>query len=104
MVQKNCQRYIQTNEGDGETFVGVTDFGKRVESQWTGNTLKDIYAINVADGSKKLVIKDLNGFISPQYISPTGKYIMWYDRKAKNYFAYDGKETKNITAKIKVPL
>ena len=29
---------------------------------------------------------------------------MWYDRKAKNYFAYDGKETKNITAKIKVPL
>ena len=94
----------QTNEGDGETFIGVTDFGKRVESQWQGNTLKDIYAINVTDGSKKLVIKDLNGFIAPQYISPTGKYIMWYDRKAKNYFAYDGKETRNITSKIKVPL
>ena len=101
---KELPTVYQTNEGDGETFVGVTDFGKRVESQWTGNTLKDIYAINVADGTKKLVIKDLNGFISPQYISPTGKYIMWYDRKAKNYFAYDGKETKNITAKIKVPL
>ncbi|MEP7377824.1 MAG: S9 family peptidase, partial [Chitinophagaceae bacterium] len=27
----------QTNEGDGETFVGVTDFGKRIENQWTGN-------------------------------------------------------------------
>src|SRR6188768_3212864 len=101
---KELPTVIQTNEGDGETFVGVTDFGKRVESQWTGNTLKDVYAINVVDGTKKLVIKDLNGFISPQYISPTGKYIMWYDRKAKNYFAYDGKETKNITAKIKVPL
>jgi dienelactone hydrolase len=94
----------QTNEGDGETFVGVTDFGKRVESQWQGNTLKDIYAINVADGSRKLVVKDLNGFISPQYISPTGKYIMWYDRKAKNYFTYDGNETRNITSKIKVPI
>lgn len=94
----------QTNEGDGETFVGVTDFGKRVESQWKGTTLKDIYAINMADGSQKLVIKDLHGFITPQYISPTGKYIMWYDRKAKNYFAYDGKETRNITSKIKVPL
>ena len=94
----------QTNEGDGETFVGVTDFGKRIEGQWTGNTLKDIYAINVATGSQKLVIKDVNGFISPQYISPTGKYIMWYDRKAKNYFTYDGKETRNITSKIKVPL
>ena len=101
---KELPTVFQTNEGDGETFVGVTDFGKRVESQWTGNTLKDIYAINVADGTRKLVIKDLNGFISPQYISPTGKYIMWYDRKAKNYFAYDGKVTKNITAKIKMPL
>ncbi len=92
------------NEGDGETFVGVTDFGKRIESQWQGNTLKDIYAINVADGTKKLVVKDLHGFITPQYISPTGKYIMWYDRKARHYFAYDGEKTKNITARIKVPL
>jgi dipeptidyl aminopeptidase/acylaminoacyl peptidase len=101
---KEIPTVIQTNEGDGETFVGVTDFGKRVESQWTGNTLKDVYAINVAEGSKKLIIKDLNGFISSQYISPTGKYIMWYDRKAKNYFTWDGNSIKNITAKIKVPL
>ena len=104
LATKELPTVIQTNEGDGDIFVGVTDFGKRIESQWTGNTLKDIYAINVADGSKKLVIKDLNGFISPQYISPTGKYIMWYDRKAKNYFTWDGKETRNITSKIKVPL
>lgn len=47
----------QTNEGDGNQFVGVTDFGKRIESQWTGTTKKDIYAINVKDGSKKLVKK-----------------------------------------------
>lgn len=101
---KELPTVYQTNEGDGETFVGITDFGKRVQAQWQGTTLKDIYAINVADGSQKLVIKDLNGFISPQYISPTGKYIMWYDRKAKNYFTWDGTTTRNITAKIKVPL
>jgi len=101
---KELPTIYQTNEGDGEIFVGITDFGKRIESQWMGNTLKDIYAINVADGTKKLVLKDLYGFITPQYISPTGKYIVWYDRKAKNYFVYDGKETKNITSKIKVPL
>ncbi len=94
----------QTNEGDGNQFVGVTDFGKRIESQWTGTTKKDIYAINVKDGSKKLVKKDLDGFISTQLISPTGKYIMWYDSKAKNYFAWDGATTKNITANIKYPL
>jgi len=94
----------QTNEGDGNQFVGVTDFGKRIESQWTGSTKKDIYAINVKDGSKKLVKKDLEGFVSPQTISPKGKYIMWYDSKAKNYFAWNVVTTKNITAKIKFPL
>ena len=94
----------QSNEGDGETFVGVTDLGKRVQSQWTGGTLKDVYAINVADGTKKLLIKDLNGVISPAYISPTGKYVMWYDRKAKNYFSWDGTKIRNISSQIKVPL
>jgi dipeptidyl aminopeptidase/acylaminoacyl peptidase len=94
----------QTNEGDGDAFVGVTDVGRRVESQWTNTTKKDIYAINVKNGTKKLVKKDLLGVITPSYISPTGKYIMWYDYKAKNYFAFDGDSTRNITAKIKVPL
>ena len=101
LASKEIPTVLQSNEGDGEVFVGITDFGKRVESQWTGNTVKDIYAINVADGSKKLIVKDLNGFTSPQYISPTGKYVMWYDRKAKNYFTWDGKLIKNISSKIK---
>jgi dipeptidyl aminopeptidase/acylaminoacyl peptidase len=94
----------QTDEGDGANFVGVTDFGKRVESQWTGNTKKDVYVINVSDGTKKLVKKDLDGVITSQWTSPTGKYILWYDNKAKNYFAYDGENIRNITSQIKVPL
>ncbi|HEV8282968.1 MAG TPA: prolyl oligopeptidase family serine peptidase [Chitinophagaceae bacterium] len=94
----------ETNEGDGETFVGVTDYGKRIESQWTGSTLKDIYAIHVSTGEKKLVKKDLKGVITSQYSSPSGKYILWYDSRAKNYFVYDGDSIKNITAKIKWPL
>lgn len=92
---------IQTNEGDGETFIAVTDTGRRVEAQWTGGTKKDIYALNVATGEKTLVKKNLEGNIYP---SSTGKYILLYDNKFKNYFAWDGKELKNITSKIKVPL
>lgn len=92
------------NEGDGDQFVGVTDYGKRIESQWAGNTKKDVYAINVNDGSRQLVKKDLQGIITPQYISPTGRYIMWYDSKARHYFAWDGTGTRNISQKIKFPL
>ncbi len=101
---------IQTKEGDGDIFIGVTDFGKRIESQWTGDTKKDIYAIHVNTGSKTLIRKDLRGMIYP---SVTGRYIMWYDRPAKNYFTWEyrpgdtsgaDKAIKNITAKIKAPL
>ncbi len=97
---KEIPQVLQTNEGNGDTFVGVTDFGKRVESQWTGNTKKDIYAIDVNTGEQKLVKEDLLG---QAYPSSTGKYIMWYDRVAKNYFVWDGTATRNITDKIKVP-
>ncbi len=93
------------NEGNGDYVLGVTDFGRRVESQWTGNTLKDIYMISVADGSRKLIKKEVNGMISPAYISPSGKYVLWYDFKEKNYFAYsEGEPIRNITSKIKVSL
>ncbi|HEX4877894.1 MAG TPA: prolyl oligopeptidase family serine peptidase [Chitinophagaceae bacterium] len=93
-----------TNEGDGDQFVGVTDYGKRIESQWTGTTKKDIYAVNVNDGSRQLVKKDLEGIMSPQYISPSGKYILWYDSKARHYFVWDGTAARNISQKIKYPL
>ncbi|MGZ8517623.1 MAG: alpha/beta hydrolase family protein [Chitinophagaceae bacterium] len=101
LASEEVPAVYQTNEGDGDTFVGVTDAGKRLESQWTGATKKDIYAINVKSGTKKLLKKDLQGVILPSYISPTGKYIMWYDSKARNYFTCDGDSTRNITAKIK---
>lgn len=92
---------LPTNEGDGDYFLAVTDTGRRVESQWTGNTKKDIYSINVKTGEKKLVKKNHDGQVYP---SSTGKYILLYDNKARNYFAWDGKSLKNITSKIKVPL
>ena len=104
LASKELPAVFQTNEGDGNQFVGVTDFGKRIESQWTGNTKKDIYIVNVQDGTKKLIKKDMLGIIAPSYISPSGKYIMWYDSKARNYYVYDGDSARNITSKIKTSL
>jgi dipeptidyl aminopeptidase/acylaminoacyl peptidase len=95
---------IRTGEGDGDTFAGVTDFGKRIASQWEGFTKKDIYAIDVNTGEAKLIKKDMQGTITQAYPSPTGKFIMWYESKEKNYFIWDGKSIKKLTEKIKVPL
>lgn len=91
---------IQTNEGDGNTFIAVTDTGRRVQRQWGINRV-DVYAVDVLSGNKTLVKKNFEGNVYP---SSTGKYILLYDNKAKNYFAWNGKALKNITSKIKLPL
>ncbi len=98
---KEIPTVLMTKEGDGDVFVGITDIGKRIESQWQGSTKKDIYSINPVSGEKKLVKQDLLGSVYPSY---TGKYITWYDRLAKNYFCWNGTAVKNITEKIKYPL
>ena len=92
---------LATNEDDGDIFVGITDTGRRVQTQWMGGSLKDIYAINPATGERTLVKKSLNGDVFP---SAGGRYILLYDRKAKHYFLWEGKALKNISVKIPVPL
>ena len=99
---RELPQVISTQEGDGDTFIGVTDWGKRVESQWLGSTRKDIYAIDARTGASTRVKENLHGQVYP---SPGGKYICWYDRLLKNYFTWDATTgVRNISSKIKVPL
>ncbi|HVZ55712.1 MAG TPA: prolyl oligopeptidase family serine peptidase [Chitinophagaceae bacterium] len=92
---------LETREGDGNMFVGITDFGKRIERQWTGTTRKDIYAMNPGTGETRLVTKDLLG---PVYPSPSGKFILWYDNRKRQYFCWDGKVARCISDGVRVPL
>jgi len=98
---KEIPQVMQTNEGNGSVFYGVTDYGKRIQSQWQGYTLKDIYAIDVNTGEKKLIKENLYGNLYP---STTGNSLAWYDANAKNYFLWNGSSIKNISTKIKTPL
>jgi len=93
-----------TDEGNGSRAIGITDYGRRVESQWRGNTLKDLYAIDLKDGSRRLIKKNLDGQFIPSWVSPTGKYVMWYDFKSREYFVWDGDTTRNITSGITTAL
>ncbi|HEX2606471.1 MAG TPA: prolyl oligopeptidase family serine peptidase [Flavisolibacter sp.] len=92
---------IPTDEGDGKWFFAITDTGRRVESQWSGATRKDVYAVDLRSGKRTLVKKNHDGQIYP---SSTGAYVVLYDNKAKNYFTWNGTKLINSTAAIKFPL
>ncbi|MBX3257855.1 MAG: S9 family peptidase [Chitinophagaceae bacterium] len=86
-----------TEDGDGELAVGISDVSNRVASQWEGRTRKDIYAISPDNGSRQLVKKNVAGNIS---VSAAGKFILWYDQKAKQYFTWRDGVERNISAKV----
>lgn len=91
---------LQTAEGDGLYFVATTDTGRRVARQW-GVSKSDVYAINVNTGEKLLVKRNHEGQVYP---SSTGKYILLYDSKTRNYAVWNGQGLKGISAGVKVPL
>jgi dienelactone hydrolase len=92
-----------TKEGDGSTFYAASDFGKRMERQWQGFTLKDVYAINPNTGEKKVIAMDFKGSIYPSY---TGKYLLLYNDKQRGYSVYNSATDHlyKVGADIKVPL
>ena len=76
---------FKTTDGDGEFVLGVTDIGKRIAAQWTGNTPKTIYIINTENGKRTLIKQDVFGYAR---LSPLGKYVYWYDEKQKQYYVW----------------
>lgn len=97
---KEFPTVVQTAEGDGRYFIAVTDTGRRVARQW-GVVKSDIYALDVLTGKKKLVKQNHEGQFYP---SSTGKYILLYDQKTKQYAVWNGSNLKTISAAIKFPL
>jgi dipeptidyl aminopeptidase/acylaminoacyl peptidase len=97
---KEFPTIVQTAEGDGRFFIAVTDTGRRVARQW-GDVKSDIYALDVLTGEKKLVKRNHEGQFYP---SSSGKFILLYDQKSKNYAVWNGNSLKTISAAVKFPL
>ncbi|WP_316799350.1 prolyl oligopeptidase family serine peptidase [Pedobacter frigidisoli] len=73
-------------EGDANFVLASTDYGHRIESQWSGSTSKDYFLVDTKTGQRKKIISGLNG---NAMASPGGNYILYFDRKAANWYTYN---------------
>jgi dienelactone hydrolase len=106
VIQLGSERFNRiavTLEGDGDVFYAGTDSGKRVERQWQGYSLNDVYAINPLTGETKLIAKNWKGRTFPSY---TGKYLVLYNDLGKKYSIYNSTsgQLTPIAYDIKFPL
>ena len=85
-----------SDRGNGENALGVTTNGYRIEEQWVGYSLSDVYIVSTTTGERTLVAKALN--MRPS-ISSTGKYLTWFDRDNSQWYMYsvENKTTRCVT-------
>lgn len=85
-------------------WVLVSDNAKYARtSVWDYNNRRDISLVNVRDGSCKVVAEGLDA--GRFDVSPSGKYLVWFDNDEMNWFTYNTKtgEKVNLTARTGVP-
>lgn len=65
-----------------------------------------LYLVSLENGSRRKLYEAEYPSFTNEKISPTEKYVIWYDATAKNYFTYEVKTgvVRNVTADISVPL
>ncbi|MFD2287431.1 prolyl oligopeptidase family serine peptidase [Pedobacter petrophilus] len=73
-------------EGNSNAVLATTDYGHRIESQWSGSTSKDYYLVDTKTGQRKKIIAELNGYAMA---SPGGNYVLYFDRKSGNWYTYN---------------
>jgi len=73
------------NEGNSAYALAWTDFGNRVQSQWNGSSIRDYYLVDVKTGVRKKIISGLPGSASA---SPSGKYVLYFDKRSSGWFTY----------------
>lgn len=76
---------IMVKEGDASFALASTDFGNRLQAQWTGSTLRDYYLIDIKTGTRK---KILSGLTTPATVSPGGNYVIYFDSKTALWNSY----------------
>ncbi|HEX8331105.1 MAG TPA: S9 family peptidase, partial [Segetibacter sp.] len=89
-----------TLEGDGDHFYSTSDSGTRTAMQWQGYTLKKVFHLDPVTGRSTQIRSDFKGNVLPSY---TGKYLLMYDEKAKQYSVYNTSNNTTTVVSKQIP-
>lgn len=74
------------------------------EMNWQYPYAKDLYLVDLKNGNREPILK--NAMISGVRITPDAKYVVYFDLKKQNWYAFDvkKKQTRDISKGIELPL
>lgn len=92
-----------SDEGNGRYAIAYTESPYQKSASWDGGPSgRDVYLIDLQNGRKTPVEKNLRGY--PKF-SPAGKFLYWYSYPDTAWYAFSvaGKEKVQLTNNEKVP-
>lgn len=89
---------------DNDFTFGLGSSSKpyEIESSWAGSATRDLYLVDLMDGSRKTIMQGLR---SRAMLSPAGKYVTWFDGGVQQWMVYDIEKgtTLSLTANVPFP-
>ena len=71
-------------DGDADFAVANTNMPYRQRISWDWPRYNDVYGVNVTDGSRRLLVSELQSQAS---LSPQARYLTWWDRDVLEWMA-----------------
>ncbi len=96
-------REVRLNDGNADVVIGESEMPYRIERSWDFPTYRDLYAVDVRTGDRRLMAERAQG---RGFVSPNGRYVLWYDRDVNAWMTRptDGGPAVNASAGIPFPL
>lgn len=84
LEDRNLARVVFAGNEAARYALGTDEWPYTWASTWESPGTKDLYAVDVRTGERRMVVK---GAKAQAYISPSGKYVVWYDGSASEWKA-----------------
>lgn len=97
------EKVRNTKTRNSDYYLGLDQNPYKVSSSWIQPDQYDLYSISVKNNVKSLVAEGVQQGYS---LSPTGKYIMWFEGSDTSYYLYNNESgtklslTKNLSVKF----
>ena len=109
VVHLSDKRFVQlatpdlpnVNPGDDPTrAIGTSDLPYQQEISWD-TTYNDVYLVDLKTGTRKKVLEHFSGAST---LSPGGKYLLYFDETAGDWFTYDIADGTRINLTERLPV
>lgn len=87
LAKEEYQLVQVAGEWSADWGFSATDYNYQMESQWSANPRRDLYIVNIKDGSSKLLLKDV--YITGVSSSPDSKFLVWYNNADRQIYSYE---------------